>query len=158
MWKRPVDELDKARAIMNVATGASITSAARAELLHGIARAERPIYCDTDSLVCRDLDMPDGAELGAWKHEGDATEAAIAGRKLYALWGEESADPVEAASRVKAWGDPRCIKLASKGVRLQAGSIREVAMGKVIRWKAEAPTFNVAGGHFYLERDVRMTA
>jgi hypothetical protein len=141
LWRRPVDEFTKARAIMNVATGASITGAARAELLRGIARADRPIYCDTDSLVCRSLDLPGGSDLGAWKHEAEADEAAIAGKKLYALF---------------AGGE--AVKMASKGVRLTAAQIRDVAQGATVRWFADAPTFNVAGGWTYLTRDVRMTA
>jgi|WetSurMetagenome_2_1015567.scaffolds.fasta_scaffold26518_1 hypothetical protein len=141
MWRRPVEDNIKARALMNVATGASITGAARAELLRGIAQAERPIYCDTDSVVCRSLDVPGGTDLGAWKLEGEADEAAIAGRKLYALFAEGEA-----------------VKYASKGVRLTPEQIREVAQGSVITWQSERPTFNVAGGWQYLRREVRMTA
>ncbi len=141
MWRRPVDDKVKARAILNVATGASITAAARAELLRGIAKAERPIYCDTDSLVCRQLDAPGGTDLGAWKVEGQVDEAAIAGRKLYALFAEGQA-----------------VKYASKGVRLTPEQIRDVAQGSVITWQSDRPTFNVAGGWQYLRREVRMTA
>lgn len=141
MMERPVDDMTKARALLNVATGASITGAARAMMQAGIAHATRPIYCDTDSLICRRLDMPTGKALGMWKHEGNGDECAVAGKKLYAVW-----------------ADGQAIKSASKGVRLSPEQIRLVAEGHVIRWHAEAPTFNVAGGFRYLHRDVRMTA
>lgn len=182
MWRRPVDDMDKARALLNVGTGASITSAARARLLHGIARADRPIYCDTDSLVCRNLDMPDASGLGAWKLEAQASEAAVAGKKLYALFGDLDADVARDAGRYARllqdrrieradvpellrvpvdnqirYGDAACVKLASKGVRLLAPDLRRVAAGEEVTWRAEAPTFNCAGGHTYLVRTVRMT-
>lgn len=182
MWRKPVDELDKAQAIMNVATGASITSAARAKLLHGIARADRPIYCDTDSIVCRSLDVPDTEGIGSWAREASADEAAIAGKKMYALFGDmEPATRRQTAvyaglvgrrridlagvpdeyrtlvERQTKFGDAGCVKMASKGVRLTAPELRRVAAGETVQWQAEAPTFNCAGGFTYLRRDVRMT-
>ena len=49
IWTRPSGNYAR----YNIAVGASITGAARAILLRAITKADRPIYCDTDSLICR---------------------------------------------------------------------------------------------------------
>lgn len=111
----------------NVATAASITSAARALLLRGIAKAKRPIYCDTDSLICEGLDMDlDDKRLGAWGLDAIGDTCAIAGKKLYAVFnaGEE-------------------VKKASKGVRLTADEIRRVAMGETVEYANPVPKFSL---------------
>lgn len=141
-WRRPATNDEKRRAIRNVVTGASITGAARAMLMRAMHRSERPLYCDTDSVICRSMDMPMHAtELGAWKTEASANESAIAGKKLYALFQD---------------GAP--IKHASKGVRLTPEQIRSVANGAKITWLAEAPTINIAGVATYMKREIRKRA
>lgn len=74
----------------NIATGASITGAARARLLEAIQHAENPLYCDTDSLLCTHLDGSkveiNPAKLGAWKLENEWTEAIIVAKKGYFLY------------------------------------------------------------------------
>lgn len=139
-WSSPVSEIDKVRAIRNVATGASITGAARSELLRALHRSDRPIYCDTDSVFCRGSDVRQGGEIGEWKHEKSADEAAIAGKKLYALF-----------------QDNEPVKFASKGSRLTPEEIRRVAGGEVIEWHAEAPTMGLAGTQRYMKRTIRRT-
>lgn len=89
----------------DVAIGAAITGAARAVLLTALHGATRPIYCDTDSILCEELGAGAkiGGELGEWKPElAGIKSAAIAGRKLYALFD----------------GAGVMVKSASKGVRL----------------------------------------
>lgn len=125
----------------NVAIAASITSAARAKLLRGLSRADRPIYCDTDSIICRGFRNDTGGSdvgfdidpnrLGAWKLEAEGNKAAIAGKKLYAVFndGEE-------------------IKRASKGVRLTASQIERVAGGEVIEYANPVPKFNLRSPMF----------
>lgn len=88
---------------LNVAMAASITSAARAHLLRALHRATRPVYCDTDSIICTALGMPQHAtKIGAWKLEAEANEICIAGKKLYA-----------------AFQDGRAVKGAAKGVGIR---------------------------------------
>jgi len=72
----------------NVGTAASITGAARAVLLAAIQNARNPIYCDTDSLICRDLEnVPlHKSDLGAWDLEDEFSEVIVNGKKLYAVW------------------------------------------------------------------------
>lgn len=150
------------RSFLNVATGASITGAARAALLAGIHACKRPMYCDTDSIMCEGLPESEGVtigkELGQWKPEFAGHKAAIAGRKLYALWGEKSDNPEVNAERIKKWGDATCVKLASKGVRLTADQMLCVAGGGSVMWANDAPTFTRDGRQQWIERKIRMNA
>lgn len=135
------------RNFFNVATAASITSAARAELLRGIQAAERPVYCDTDSIICTNLDNSkynvefDDKKLGAWKLEASGNKVAIAGKKLYAVFNDNEA-----------------IKKASKGVKLSAEEIERVANGEVIEYASPVPKFALDGDHKFTTRTIRKTA
>jgi hypothetical protein len=86
IWERP----SPSKRFNNIATGASITGAARAKLLEAIQHAENPYYCDTDSLLCTHLDESkveiNPAKLGAWKLENEWTEAIIVAKKGYYLY------------------------------------------------------------------------
>jgi Vibrio phage DNA polymerase len=127
----------------NVATGASITGAARSVLLRAIAGASDPSYCDTDSIICGRLRQGTplhDANLGAWKMEGSGTTLAIAGKKLYA-----------------AFDGDDCVKYASKGVRVSPEQIVRIAMGETILYKNPAPTFKLSGVTTFIERNVRRT-
>ncbi len=160
VWVRPIVHSDKSFA--NVAAGASITGHARATLLHGLCNAVNPIYCDTDAIMCEDLqDVPFAktkpAELGSWALEARGHTAAVAGKKMYALFGDRSTDEKENTKRQKNYGDETCVKLASKGVRLKAGEISAVASGLVIKHTQEAPMFKLNGNQTPLTREIRMT-
>jgi DNA polymerase elongation subunit (family B) len=153
IYARPRALHSRSLRFFNVATAASITSAARAELWRAIASADRPIYCDTDSLICRDLRSSNihPSKLGAWKLEGTGRVAAIAGKKLYALFDDEG-DPV-----LKDNGRP---VMASKGARLSPGEIRYLAEdpGNEIQYEQEAPKFKLTGDAQFTHRTIRMTA
>lgn len=111
----------------DVATAASITGAARAELLTAIVHAKRPLYCDTDSLICEELDMDlHPTRLGAWKTEAEGDTVYIAGKKLYAVF-----------------EGGKCIKKASKGVRLTGEEIASIASGTEIVYTNPVPTFSL---------------
>lgn len=127
----------------NVAIAASITSAARATLLDGIANCDRPIYCDTDSIVCERLDRElHQTKLGAWKLEAEGDTMHIAGRKLYALW-----------------KNGECVKRASKGVTLSPELIREVAVSdSELEVKRDAPILRVAQSAKWDVKKIRATA
>lgn len=121
----------RASGFHNVATAASITSAARASLLYGINAATRPLYCDTDSIICEAMTPSpnivfDEKALGAWKTEARGDTVCIAGKKLYAVFD----------------GDTE-IKKASKGVKLTAGQIRRVCNGEVIEYAHPVPKFRL---------------
>lgn len=132
-----------ARGFEDVAIAASITSAARAVLMLSIAQAYRPVYCDTDSLICERLGsglVQSETELGAWKLEASGDEVAIAGKKLYALFDKGE-----------------LVKSASKGVKLNGAEIREVAMGGTVLWQNDAPNFSLLGGTRFVSRRAKST-
>lgn len=124
IWERPNP---KKTGYYNVATASSITGAARAELLYALAASKRPIYCDTDSVICEDFTGDiDETKLGGWKIEAVGDMAAIAGKKLYAVFnaGEK-------------------IKLASKGCVLTPNEIIDVCNGNEIKYKNPVPAFSL---------------
>ncbi|MGH8678166.1 MAG: DNA polymerase [Burkholderiales bacterium] len=140
VWKRPAPVT--AGGYYDVAIGASITGASRAELLRAIAGATRPVYCDTDSLICRDLDAPVHAtKLGAWKIEETADHVYIAGKKLYAC------------AR-----DGEFVKWASKGVRISPERIRDIARGSAHTHLRESPSYTLKRLAHFINRTVRVTA
>jgi hypothetical protein len=141
IWSRP-KEIKGPGQFHNVATAASITGAARTVLMEAIANAHRPIYCDTDAIICEQLDnVPiDQVILGAWDLEKECDEAYICGKKLYALY-----------------KDGVCVKQANKGVRLTGAEIKRIALGEVITCQKDSPTFKWDGTHVFLKRRVRMT-
>jgi len=139
LWERP----SASRKRYNVATAASITGAARSLLIHALAKCKRPLYCDTDSIICEGLyDVSiDKTKLGSWKVEGAGNLLAIGGRKLYALF-----------------DSGKCIKMASKGVHLSESEIVDVAKGRIVTWQKDSPTFDFKTHTArYLTRQVKMT-
>jgi hypothetical protein len=140
IFARP-QKLRNGQGFFNVATAASITSAARASLLYGINAATRPIYCDTDSLICEALDAElDDKKLGAWKLEFKADTVCIAGKKLYAVF-----------------DDGKEVKKASKGVRLTAEEIRRIAEGETIEYANPVPKFKLNGDVDFVTRRIKKT-
>ncbi len=81
IWERP----SPSDRYNNVGTGASVTGAARADLLDALCNATDPIYCDTDSLICTDLANVKlhPTDLGAWDIEKELSQVIVAGKKLY---------------------------------------------------------------------------
>ena len=127
----------------NVATAASITGAARARLFEGLRKASRAVYCDTDSIICERLDGVelDPAKLGAWDLEKSGNRLSIVGRKTYALYQDET-----------------CVKIASKGVRATGEDIERIALGDIIEFRNEAPTFSLKKAPHFITRKVRKIA
>lgn len=145
VWSKPA----ASHRYFDVAIAASVTSAARAVLLRAIAGAVRPIYCDTDSLICVALNRHakvDSSALGAWKLETEGDVAAVAGKKLYALGKRRPGATTE-------W-----VKWASKGTKLKPEEIEKIARGNSVNWKSEAPTFSLSGNVKFVERVSKMTA
>jgi hypothetical protein len=140
IYSRPSNR-GTARAFYNVAAAASITGAARAYLLRAIVGATRPIYCDTDSLICEAIDQPlHNSQLGAWKLEAQGNLAAIGGKKLYAVF-----------------NDGEAIKSASKGVKLTPREIERVCAGEVIEYAHPVPKFKLSGDTEFTKRTIRAT-
>lgn len=147
---------------LNVATAASITGAARSMLLRGYAEAQRPIYCDTDSLLCEEFNGHiSDTELGAWKIEAQGDLAAIGGKKLYAIFTFTFPGPNkrgEEPERVKFRGrDMWLVKKAHKGAKVTGADIISICEGKTIEYRSESPAFKLSGKTKFVERKIRMT-
>ena len=135
IWVKP----SKVKRYFDVATAASITGAARAVLMQGLSECVRPLYCDTDSIICESFKgKTHESELGAWKIEGQGDCVAIVGKKLYAL--RNGKNP---------------IKSASKGAVLTDAQIFDVAGGKTVVWQNDAPTFSIANGVRFVDRKIQ---
>lgn len=139
LWAKPAKV--KERQYCDVAIAASITSAARANLLEAIQLAEDPIYCDTDSIICREFHGEmDKYRLGAWDVEKVADTVAIAGRKLYAMY---SGDKLH--------------KLSSKGGTLSLNEIQRICQGETVTYFNKAPTFSLRNEPRFVTRRFRAT-
>lgn len=131
----------------NVAIAASITSAARAELMKGISNATRPVYCDTDSIICEHLDMPlHDTKLGAWKTEAECDSIYIAGKKLYACYKQGSPLLVKGSE-----------KKASKGANLSAATIKAVTLGETFVNEIDAPLLRFGQNAKFIARKIQAT-
>lgn len=142
IWQRPSPN----KRFNNVGTAASITGAARAVLMRAIAAADDPIYCDTDSLICKNLAGVeiDAQKLGAWDIEAEFSEVIITGKKQYAC---------------KVAGQEAEYKIRSKGVAgLIWGDFVKMLDDQIIEVVANGPTLSKTGKQFYMSRKVRATA
>jgi hypothetical protein len=140
IWQRPSSVVS----YYNVATGASITGAARAVLLRGLHAATRPIYCDTDSITCERMDGVDihPERLGAWDIEATCSIAAICGKKLYGLY-----------SSAENPGTDNCVKKAHKGGKLTGSEIVRIARGETIEYPNPVPNFKFGRGRTRLGKN-----
>lgn len=144
IWSRPNP---RKGGFYNVATAASITGAARANLLRNLALAKRPLYCDTDSIICEGFrGDTNETELGGWKLEAIGDRCAIAGKKLYTLFN---------SAELKETG--KAIKLASKGVRLTPQEIISVCNGHEVVYANPVPNFKLDGSAEFTDRRIRAT-
>lgn len=175
LWSRPASNADNS--YFNVATAASITSAARSIMLEGIVNADEPLYCDTDSILCRgegDVDTQtvkwgftgevSKSELGAWKLEKTTNASAIAGKKLYTLYDPETLKlpktlPCAWNKRLRDENpERRPIKISSKGGSLTMDEIISIANGSKVTYLNDAPTFSLHRPTRFIHRDFKMTA
>lgn len=146
IWQRPSPN----KRFNNVGTAASITGAARAVLMRAIANADDPIYCDTDSLICKNLSNVEihAQNLGAWDIEDEFSEVIICGKKQYAC-----------LSKSKETGQEPVFKIRSKGVSgLIWDDFVRLLDGEIIDVLNKAPTLTKTGKQFYMSRKIRATA
>lgn len=145
IWERPT----KIRRYNNVGIGASITGAARAKLMEAIQCAVDPYYCDTDSLLCTDLDPSrieiNPSKLGAWKHEDSWDEAIIVAKKGYYLYNSTSGKE----------------KMRWKGIGFDALSrnlYERTFAGETVQTLARGVTLKKDGSSLYMPRAAKATA
>lgn len=131
----------------DVAVSASITGFVRAYLWRAIQQCEGVMYCDTDSIACEDTgSLKLGKDLGAWDLEAVCDMAAIAGKKLYAF---------RRASGSYNPAKEKQYKTASKGVRLDAPEIIEIAAGRAQVYIPEVPTFSIRRDPVFTPRTIK---
>jgi len=136
IWERP----SVVQNYFNVGIAASITGAARSILMRAIHTAKRPVYCDTDSILCEELRVDlDDDRLGAWKHECDASRALILGKKMYTLY-----------------DGFKHVKSATKGVRLTPLELLQIHTKGTMLINQDAPTFKF-GKQTFISRTIRGT-
>lgn len=141
----------------NVATAASITGAARAKLLRAKHSAIEPLYCDTDSLICRDLvgHEINPSKLGSWKLETEISDFIMAGKKLYGYhtpkYDGVTMDP---KNPTQLLGETIRTK-GLQGVTWQ--DLEAVIGGAKVRKTMKAPTLTRSQGQHYMVREMRMT-
>ena len=143
LWRRPVSEEEKNSAYRDVATAASITGYVRARLWRAIKTVDTPYYCDTDSIFCDGpgaLELSQG-KLGAWKIENRFRHLIVAAKKIY------SASLVDGE-----------YKTASKGARMDHNDIDELYRAGSFKWQSDAPSFSIARGVHFVERNIKTTA
>jgi hypothetical protein len=165
VWARP----NPGVRFNNVGTGASITGAARAILLEARQNATDPIYCDTDSLICRELRNVDihPSRLGAWDLEETFDEVIIAGKKTYACRIAGKPDCAEGRIKVRSKG----VDLRVRPERIEAGDDEwtranaatwqrylDIIDDKIISIRNAAPTFSKLGAQHFMTRRIKATA
>jgi hypothetical protein len=142
---RPLPE-EKHR-FYDVAVSASITGFVRAYLWRAIQQCQGVMYCDTDSIACEDTgDLTLGKNLGDWDLEAQCDMAAIAGKKLYAF---------KRTSGTYSPAKEKPFKIASKGVRLTAEEIIEIAAGRAQVYVPDIPTFSIRREPIFTPRTIR---
>jgi hypothetical protein len=146
IWSRP----NPGRHFNNVGVAASITGATRAQLMDAMFKAVDPIYCDTDSLTCKELPGVeiDDAKLGAWSLEATFNDILISSKKMYAC-----RTVIDGAQQGK-------MKIRHKGISRKRGLTWDnfedmVLHDAIIPTINFAPTFARDGSQEYKRRNVR---
>lgn len=170
LWGKPAEMFN----YFNVAVAASITGAARSVMLRALAETTRPLYCDTDSIICEDLinvdfDTEKKKILGYWDLEATGTKMAIAGKKLYALYDGDncvklaskgvSLIPRDIDSFMPAEMDYKQARKIAKQTALNIGGnkILKVADGGTYQFVNDAPSFKLNGKVQFIKRKIRST-
>lgn len=166
-WSSPSD---KPMTFYNVATAASITSRVRAFLMESMHACKGVMYCDTDSVIARDvsaLKLGDG--LGEWKLEMDCDAVWIGGKKLYVAHSINdkgvTKKPEKFYIEVKHGNYHRFFvtkkdfqetwKTAAKGVRLKVEDLIAVCEGETRTHTFDAPNLSPFSPPTFITRTVR---
>jgi len=132
IWRKRVES----SYVLNVATAASITGAARAMLMRAAVSSKRAMYLDTDAIICEQLgdgEPQHQSDLGAWKREARGNRLALAGAKRYALFADKC--PTCGGGLATMTCDDNlfhqgggCVKMASAGMRVSPQDIEALAL------------------------------
>lgn len=142
----------------NVVTAASITGYVRAKLWRNICKCKGVLYCDTDSIAATNVKgVTLGKELGQWDIEGNFSEGAIAGKKMYAFKYSKS-DYKKQLQKKKKGNKIQVYKIASKGVKFRAWQIYALCRGQTIEYDPKVPTYSIGKEPEQVKRHVVMNA
>lgn len=163
--ERPLPAEKRKWAFKNVGVAASVTGYVRAMLHRALTASRRPVYCDTDSILCGKFSGTVGEGLGEWKNEMDVDIAFVAGRKMYALhnakfsWTKTKAKKDDVFVDGWGWTARTAWKVAHKGIgkEMSVEDMIKVARGGVVRVERLAPTFSFKHEPRFISRKVRMT-
>jgi DNA polymerase elongation subunit (family B) len=138
----------------NVATAASITGYVRAMMLKAINNVDGFMYCDTDSILCKDTGSLklDSTELGAWDVEIESDYAALAMKKFYAIKNKNYTKEMKEYKKGKTNKKPKKWKTASKGVKFNEKEIIRVAKGETVIYNPIAPSMSILSNPTFIER------
>ena len=141
----------------NLATAASITGYVRAMLWRAICEAERPFYCDTDSITATSFSdsVKLSKQLGEWEIENHYDRVIVCGKKLYAMHSRTKAPNCDGATCTnrKHW------KMASKGARLEFDDLIKIAAGEKVNYNNIVPTFSMSKEKpTFVSREIKSTA
>jgi len=129
------------RGFYDVAVGASITGFVRAYLWRTVLQTTRPMYTDTDSIICESYNKKNvqiSPKLGDWSLDAKCHKLAIAGKKLYCYY-----DGKEWQSR-------------SKGAVLAHTEIIKLCRKETVIWRKPAPSYSVRYGARFTKRKIKM--
>ena len=129
-----------------------------AVLLDALQHAVKPIYCDTDSVICSDLlDVEiSKTALGAWDLEDEFSRVIINGKKLYSV---EHVTPKRRSPEQLAEGLDPCYTVKSKGTaRLTWSEMDCMLHGATFEVRNRAPTLTKFGEQYYISRKISATA
>lgn len=125
----------------DVATAASITGWVRAYLWRAICASENPLYCDTDSIICKEFHGVIGDQLGEWSVDAHLEAAYIAQRKMYAVKKTDG-----------TW------KYACKGIPKNKVDAQAIVKGVTSREnivvEKDAPSFSLKYGARFMAREI----
>jgi hypothetical protein len=152
IWERKADEFR----FNNVAIAASITGRVRATLMEAIHNAVDPIYCDTDSILCRELNGVElsSSKLGSWNLEGEFNEVIIAGKKTYIARNTTQDIKPGMYGPIK----PKTKSAAKGGFGLPWRKYADMIAGEIVTSKAKGVTLYKDGSQEYLMKKLRQTA
>ena len=153
IWSKPAPSFS----FNNVGTAASITGAARAVLLDGLMKSIDPIYCDTDSIICKGVNGLElhPSKLGAWDLEDEFKAVVILGKKLYSPI-YKSPKPRTAEQLADGMSPDYVVK--SKGASgIDMSEMIAMLNGETITKTNKGPTLNRFGQQIYMRRKIRAT-
>ncbi len=121
---------DPGKDFVDVGIAASITGLARSIMLEIIATSKRPIYCDTDSLICESANEKFiGNELGDLELEHDNIDTVIvASKKMYEIY--RKGELIGHASKGICYAEGDIKKLVAKGILVKENIAPTMALGK----------------------------